>query len=161
MSWKPGNYSLAETKCQSSDFRIKAKINNGWNSLSIDATGLSGGLTLLWKKKIKCTTKETTNRYIIADITLGINQNKWTWLMYLEALIENLIPIGSDHAPIILIYQQKQFLLHPFRFEWMWTQGERCKEQIEKDWNRTYQRTKLEKVQRDLRRLPYTLKRWN
>lgn len=52
-----------------------------------------------------------------------------------NAILNSLIPCGSDHAPILLnTNPQNENLNKPFRFHEHWLSNRTCKEEIKKSW---------------------------
>lgn len=106
-------------------------------------------------------TKLLNNQLIRERLDKGTANNLWRRI-YPDVRVKNQIPIGSNHAPIILTLKPKdKFLPRPFRFEWMWTQDERCKEEIDNKWNRPFNGTNSNKIKRNIKSLPNDLRKWN
>lgn len=105
--------------------------------------------------------KQINNQLVKVRLDKRVANTQWRRL-YPKTIIENQIPIGSNYAPIILTLEPKdKFLPRPFRFEWIWTQDERCKEEIENEWNKPFNGTKWNKIKRNLKTLPKALRKWN
>lgn len=72
-------------------------------------------------------------------------------LIFLEAIVENNSPYGSNHGPILLNLEPKRKFMHrSFRFEWMWTEDSKCREQINYNWKRTNSEQKLVEVRNNI-----------
>lgn len=86
--------------------------------------------------------------FLVKEILDRAANTQWK-SMFRNAIIENHIPYGSNHGPIVLnLFSKRNYLPRPFRFEWMWTQDQDCKTEIENSWNQRNNNLKYKKVTR-------------
>ncbi|XP_026384035.1 uncharacterized protein LOC113279564 [Papaver somniferum] len=85
-----------------------------------------------------------------------------SWMtIFPNEILNNLIPCGSDHAPILLnTNPQNESLSKPFRFYEHWLTNSTCKEEIKKNWVCSKKGTEAFKVTNKLRRVKNGLKIW-
>ncbi|XP_026410921.1 uncharacterized protein LOC113306165 [Papaver somniferum] len=84
------------------------------------------------------------------------------WMnLHPNTTLKNLIPFGSDHAPILLITNpQSENLSKPYRFYEHWLTNKTCKEKIKRSWSSNAQGTEAFKCTSKVRSVKKGLKEW-
>ncbi|XP_074295385.1 uncharacterized protein LOC141623208 [Silene latifolia] len=66
---------LCETKLSGSEWCNISRSLDGYDGLSVDSVGRSGGLALLWQKGVRCRLRSMSVHYM--DVDLEIGEAKW------------------------------------------------------------------------------------